>query len=297
VVDEKGNLIAQVVENGVLVAEPTQEFRMVTLSFLAGGGDGYPFPDRDVVQLAQEDNAPRTGDADFAPDGSEQDALAEYLAANFSEENPFSEADTPIEEDTRIRNLLFEIDPQFIGGDADDTLYGTDEGNTIAGDLGDDLILGLDGDDILRGDFNKRATQDGTNGGDDIIFGGAGNDRIGGKAGNDFLLGESGDDQIWGDDGDDIIRGGLGNDRLVGDNFSDGQGSDIFILAADEGTDTILDFEVGTDFIGLAGITFEQLSFGAGGEIKVGDQPDAEVLAVLQGVDTTTLTASDFVTA
>ena len=113
-----------------------------------------------------------------------------------------------------------------------------------------------------------------------VFSGGAGNDRIGGKGGNDTLLGDEGDDQIWGDDGDDLLRGGLGNDTLTGDDNSGGAGADTFVLAAGEGTDTITDFEVGTDFIGLAdGLTADQLSF-SGNAIQLGD----ETLAVLTGV-------------
>jgi Ca2+-binding RTX toxin-like protein len=128
-------------------------------------------------------------------------------------------------------------------------------------------------------------------GGDDLIYGGDGNDRLGGKAGNDKLYGEAGDDQIWGDDGDDLLRGGLGNDTLTGDDFSGGQGSDTFVLAVGEGTDTIVDFEVGTDFIGLAGgLVFGQLSF-SGSQIIF----NSETLATLSGVNTTTLTEASFV--
>lgn len=156
----------------------------------------------------------------------------------------------------------------ILGTDGDDTIIGTDADeviNALAGDdvvaggLGNDEIFGGDGEDVLRGDLNQRSPQGSTIGGNDIIYGGAGNDRIGGKAGNDELFGGEGDDKIWGDDGDDLLRGGLGDDILTGDDFSGGSGSDIFILAAGEGADTIVDFELGIDFIGLA----EGLSFGA----------------------------------
>jgi Ca2+-binding RTX toxin-like protein len=179
----------------------------------------------------------------------------------------------------------------LVGDGADNRIAGFGGDDTIAGELGNDVILGGDGDDVLRGDRNSRRPG-GTVGGDDIIRGGNGNDRIGGKGGNDILFGDAGDDQIWGDDGDDIIRGGLGNDILVGDNFSGGQGSDIFVFAIGEGTDTILDFEVGIDFIGLAdGLTFADLTFG-GNSIFAG----SETLAILNGVDTTTLGEDSFVT-
>ena len=52
----------------------------------------------------------------FASDGSEQDALAEYLAANFSADSPFSEAETAPAEDTRIQNLAFREDTVVDGG-------------------------------------------------------------------------------------------------------------------------------------------------------------------------------------
>ncbi len=165
-----------------------------------------------------------------------------------------------------------------------------DANDLIAGDLGADTIRGLGGDDVLRGDLNLRSSQVGI-GNDDIIYGGAGSDRIGGKGGNDTLFGDEGDDLIWGDDGDDIIRGGLGNDTLTGDDFSGGQGADTFVLAAGEGTDTIVDFDA-SDFIGLAdGLSIGVLSF-EGETISFGEQ----TLAVLTGVDTTALAADRFVT-
>ncbi|NER83051.1 MAG: hypothetical protein F6K42_26550 [Leptolyngbya sp. SIO1D8] len=99
-------------------------------------------------------------------------------------------------------------------------------------------------------------------------------------------------DQLWGDDGNDVLRGGLGNDTLIGDDFSGGQGSDTFILAVGEGTDTIADFEIGEDIIGLAdGLTFGQLTL-EGNEIRVGD----EVLATLNHISTADLTVASFMT-
>ena len=45
--------------------------------------------------------------------------------------------------------------------------------------------------------------------------------------------------------------GVTGNNILVGDNFSSGSGSDTFVFGNGDGTDTVLDFEVGIDQIGL----------------------------------------------
>lgn len=101
-----------VVSNGELnAAAAAQEFRVVTLGFLATGGDSYPFPsgpDANLVDLQTE--GVQTGDLSFADDGTEQDALAEYLNDNFpaddSDATPaYDAADTPASEDTVIRNL------------------------------------------------------------------------------------------------------------------------------------------------------------------------------------------------
>ncbi|AOY80277.1 choice-of-anchor I family protein [Moorena producens JHB] len=180
------------------------------------------------------------------------------------------------------------LDDELVGTEADETIIARAGNDTVAGALGNDTIFGGNGDDVLRGDFNSRSS-DNTLGGDDVIYGGAGSDRIGGKAGNDSLFGQKGDDQIWGDAGDDLLRGGLGNDTLFGDNGSGGDGSDTFILAAGEGTDTIGDFQVSEDFIGLAdGLTFGQLSVtqeSNNAVISFGD----ETLAILNQVQAETL--------
>ena len=181
-----------------------------------------------------------------------------------------------------------------LNGSAGDDYIDAGSGNdTVAGGLGDDLIYGYDGNDILRGDLSNRSPG-GFIGGNDTIYGGSGNDQIGGKAGNDELYGDEGNDKIWGDNGDDLLWGSLGNDTLVGDDFSGGQGSDTFVLATDEGTDTISDFQLSRDLLGLAGtLTFGQLAIAQAGNdtrISVNDQ----TLAILSGVEATALTDSFF---
>ena len=175
-----------------------------------------------------------------------------------------------------------------VGEDGNDLIVARDNISVVAGKKGNDIIFGSNGDDILRGDNNSRSPG-GKKGGDDIIYGGTGDDRIGGKGGNDELFGEAGDDKIWGDDGDDLLRGGLGNDKLKGD--VNGGGSDTFVLAKGEGTDTIVDFEVGIDSLGLAsGLTFSELSF-QGNKVRFGN----ETLAHLNNVDATALSEESFV--
>jgi len=149
---------------------------------------------------------------------------------------------------------------------------------------------------MIRGDRNVSDAQNGEPGGDDILYGGAGNDRVFGKAGNDELCGEAGDDLLVGDDGDDLLWGGLGNDTLIDDNFSGGSGNDTFVLAAGQGFDTILDFQVGRDKIGLAGgLNFSDLFIAQSGSSTL-IALDEEILAVVNGVDASGLSASAFVT-
>ena len=81
---------------------------------------GYPFstfvemdPDfANRVDLA--DQMLPDGAATFAPAGSEQDAMAEFLASEFVSE-PFSAAETPPEEDERIQNLTYREDGLDVG--------------------------------------------------------------------------------------------------------------------------------------------------------------------------------------
>lgn len=201
------------------------------------------------------------------------------------------------------RTLFGDVLPELVDGTPmAETLLGTESDNLIRGDLGDDtlagsagndFIYGEEGNDLLRGDANERATG-GPEGGNDTIFGGLGNDRIGGKGGNDVLYGDDGNDRIWGDAGDDLIEGGPGNDRLWGDSGDAEGGADIFVLTADAGTDTINDFEVGIDLIGLAGgLTFADLLLTS----KNGNAAitfNEEILAVMSGVEATSLSESAF---
>lgn len=100
-----------VVENGVLIGDPNRTFRLVTLGFIANGGDSY-YP---LTQGTDRvDLAPTSGNA-FNTDGSETWALASYLT-NFP---AFTQADTPPALDQRIQNLSFRPDtvaqPRLVG--------------------------------------------------------------------------------------------------------------------------------------------------------------------------------------
>jgi hypothetical protein len=149
-------------------------------------------------------------------------------------------------------------------------------GTVQNGGNGQDTLTGNAGNDILIG-----------GNGQDTLIGNAGNDTLIGGNGTDLLLGNAGDDLLYGGNGTDTLEGGLGNDTLTG-----GSGGDVFVFASGDGTDTITDFKLSNDKIGLTGgLTFENLSF-SGNNIIFG----TEVLAVLTEVNTNTLTVANFLT-
>ncbi len=128
IVDGSGTVADRVVENGALSGDPERQIKVVTLSFLANGAGGlsFPLPHPERIDLPGEAmqpnppdpdfpdtngngviDGPNTADprlSDFAAAGTEQDALAEYLAHFFAEE-PFDEPETSPLTDRRIQNL------------------------------------------------------------------------------------------------------------------------------------------------------------------------------------------------
>ncbi len=119
--DENGELIAEIVRDGEVVGAGNETYRVVTLNFLANAGDeilsNLSNPNRvDLIDQDGDgvDDDLFTGDAVFAADGSEQDALAEYLDDNFPDaENAFDQVDVGPEGDLRIQNLSFTEDTIF----------------------------------------------------------------------------------------------------------------------------------------------------------------------------------------
>jgi 2',3'-cyclic-nucleotide 2'-phosphodiesterase/3'-nucleotidase/5'-nucleotidase len=98
-------------QNGAALGDPSRPIRMVTLNFLASGGDGYPFPAlaEDRVDLLLPGAG--TGAANFASDGSEQDALAEFfLAAHPDSSSAYAAGELPPAQDGRIQDLAARSD-------------------------------------------------------------------------------------------------------------------------------------------------------------------------------------------
>ena len=113
ITDADGNPTDTIAQNGEIVGDADRTFRMVTITFLVDGGDDYPyanFPNTHRVDLTEVMTEEQSGgQATFTGPGTEQDALAEYLAANFAE-TPFDMADVGSESDERIQNLAFRAD-------------------------------------------------------------------------------------------------------------------------------------------------------------------------------------------
>lgn len=105
IVDNDGLPVDSVVIDGAVNGDPERVIKIVTLDFLAGGGDGYPYPELGENRVDLGDEMLAAGFFDFAAAGSEQDALAEFLNANFGQfgNNAYSEAETPASEDERIQ--------------------------------------------------------------------------------------------------------------------------------------------------------------------------------------------------
>ncbi|MBD2087076.1 DUF4347 domain-containing protein [Trichocoleus sp. ST-U3] len=217
--------------------------------------------------------------------------------AKYNGLNPQDVAVVNIDNDTAPLNVINGtwLSETLVGTSLDDRINGFGGHDTIVGGLGKDRIYGDDGNDTLIGDLNNNLLTGGSMGMDDIIYGGTGSDRINGCGGNDTLYGEAGSDQIWGDGGDDRLYGGLGNDILTG-----GLGRDIFAVSKGEGTDTIRDFQIGQDYIGLVGgLALNQLSIiQQGSNTSIIDNSNNQTLAILAGVNAATFmsnAASTFV--
>jgi Ca2+-binding RTX toxin-like protein len=152
-------------------------------------------------------------------------------------------------------------------GSGADTIY-VSQGDRVFGGAGDDVFDAVDG---------------------------KGNNRISGGAGNDiFFLGTN--DHVLGGDGNDKFFVGTGGGNLI----SGGAGADQFWIVNAElptAPNTILDFQLGTDVIGIQGAVSLGISasnllltqIGADTSIIGGGQ----TLAVLKGIQSSSLTPTN----
>jgi uncharacterized protein len=265
----------------------------------------------------------------FAAAGSEQDAFAEYLGDQFST-TPYSVADVGPELDDRIQRLDVRQDrvlveppvvdntPTLIpvGTPGDDTLIAS-PGALFDGQF--DIVFTGAGDDdvdlatvsaVPTAGNNRINTGSGSDtifaNKNDRLFGGDGSDtfdatdsqggnRMSGGAGDDvFFLGK-GDRALGGDGNDEFYVQSGGNNLLSG-----GAGNDQFWIVNAElpsSANTILDFQVGTDVIGISGAaglgisatTLQLSQVGADTSVLFGNQP----LATLSGIQATDLSLNN----
>ncbi len=315
VVNDSDGKVIKLVENGDLVAENANtEFRVVTLSFLAEGGDDYPF---DIF-----------GDNLVTIELTEQISLTTYLQENHLD-TPFNIADTAIENDERSQNLNFREDTviatettaepiSVFGGigvdnlDAADPETGFSGNNTLtftgssndlvdtsSATLGHNRIYAGSGDDSLVAGKGDRIFAG--NGDDNITLSeGQGNNRVYGGNGNDtFTLGAG--DRLFGGDGVDKFYVTTGGDNLI----TGGTEKDEFWIANAElpaPGNRITDFTKGEDVLGIGGDfgtqldSFADLNIVANeGITTISMKETNDILVTLNGEFN--LTANDFVFA
>ncbi len=194
---------------------------------------------------------------------------------------------TLADEDIAVRTGT-EGDDSITGDDfISERMYGLGGNDTLTGGSGDydalpDSLFGGAGDDVLT-------VYSGQN---DLLDGGAGNDAlyssytIGAGGGHDTLRGGAGDDSVYagvgnqmldGGAGKDLLEahgggshtliGGAGNDTLIGgfgnDVLKGGEGDDTYVIGADQGHDTIHDYDYDHHNILhiTGGITLEDVRF------------------------------------
>ena len=168
--------------------------------------------------------------------------------------------------------------------------------SAAAGALAGNNIIdaGSGGDTVFLANRDRAFGSDGN----DIFFGDeASNFRASGGAGNDtFFLGNGSNGRALGGDGNDIFEIGIGG----GHTLSGGAGADQFWIVYAEltkATNTILDFQIGTDKIGISGaaslgITTANLTLtqvGADTAVIFGGQ----TLATLTGIQASALSVSN----
>jgi alkaline phosphatase len=202
--------------------------------------------------------------------------------------------------------------------------------NLVSGTVGSDTLLagaGIDGvqDTIFAGAGNDEVDfTSNTNSRNNYVDGGLGNDtifvsrgdRVFGSEGNDtfFAVDGFGDNRMSGGAGDDIFflgsndraLGGDGNDKFFaragGNTISGGAGADQFWIASGavpSSANTIVDFQVGTDVIGISkslGLTAASFSLAqVGGNTAINLANGGQTVAILTGIQATSLNTSQFV--
>tara|TARA_R110002049_G_scaffold24515_1_gene86844 strand:- start:191 stop:8251 length:8061 start_codon:yes stop_codon:yes gene_type:complete len=161
----------------------------------------------------------------------------------------------------------------LIGGGSSDTLYGGDGNDFLYGDngakssskVGNTTIYGPP--KITINDHEIFYTVDVEHQLSDFLYGGAGADYLEGDGGDDYLDGGSGGDDLVGGNGDDRLIGGEGDDLLIG-----GAGQDIYQFSKGDGSDTVVDADIGEVIIN--GTVRQLFQSGSTSTIHFGDVDD-----------------------
>ncbi len=158
----------------------------------------------------------------------------------------------------------------------DGNTFGTSENYSLGIDRGNQLVLAGAGDDLIDATAST---------GNNSIYGSTGNDT--------FTLGSN--DTVFGEEGDDRFFAGSGG----GNTITGGQGSDQFWITSNQIPDsanTITDFTIGEDVIGIEGIgaSFESLGLTQQDQNVVISFEGSD-LAVLNNMETSDLNAENFV--
>jgi len=244
--------------------------------------------DKDTILVANDNNYPGTGGrSSTEPDQNEILLL---------------DLDKPLNLDPRVGLDALGGNELRFGTPGNDELFATRK-DILFGGAGDDILdastglgenrlYGGEGDDEL---FAGRR---------DRLFGGKGDDildasvakgsRLYGGEGDDTLLG-GGSDRLFGGNGDDKLFAGEGDSILTG-----GDGRDQLWLVGGEvpsAANTITDFQSDVDTIGLGGgLAFANLTVSQmGADTTINLKEDNSPLAILTGVDASTISIADFV--
>jgi len=126
-IDEDGDVIRKIVDDGVVVADAPAKISIVTLNFTANGGDGYPTKaNGENFRYLLSDgslSAPVNEALDFTAPAvvpanalGEQKAFEDFLHDHHgTPDTAYNVADTPASQDTRIQNVTVREDTVFDG--------------------------------------------------------------------------------------------------------------------------------------------------------------------------------------
>lgn len=256
---------------------------------------GYNFDGFQETVLRKDDPAPAVGQKPITSvpsfygahgyDPTRPEMQAVFLAAG-PDFNPEALADLQTIRSIDVAPTLLDIldvEPaptvegvSILELNAADSITGTPEADQIAVTSSNALIQGEAGNDLIDAIVSQGGNRISAGAGDDILLLGSG-DRVEGNDGNDrfYAIGS----------GENLITGGAGTDQFW-----------IAIGKLPQTANTVTDFRLGQDVIGIAGLnfTFEQIGIVQDG-VNTRITANGQALAVLQNVEADRLSSANFV--